>query len=104
MRGKSLVGIITETDLFKAFLAALGGRRSGVRVSVLIPNVKGTVAKIAEAISSVGGNLVGLALSEPTTATGTDWEITFKVQGVPQDKLVEAIKPQVNAIADVREM
>jgi acetoin utilization protein AcuB len=103
MRGKTLVGIITETDLFKAFLALLGGRRSGVRVTVLIPDVKGTVAKIAGAIFAAGGNIVGLGLSDPTASTGQDWEITFKVQGVPQDKLVEAIKPTVHTIVDVRE-
>jgi acetoin utilization protein AcuB len=103
MRGKNLVGIITETDLFKAFLAALGGRRAGVRVTVLIPDVKGTVAKIAGAISEAGGNIVGLALSDPTPATGQDWEITFKVKDVPMDKLVEAIKPTVHTIVDARE-
>jgi acetoin utilization protein AcuB len=103
MKEKTLVGIITETDLFKAFLAALGGRRRGVRVTVLIPDVKGTVAKIAGAISEAGGNIVGLALSDPTPATGQDWEITFKVIDVPQDKLVEAIKPTVHSILDARQ-
>jgi acetoin utilization protein AcuB len=33
MRDKAIVGIITKTDLFKAFLAMLGGRRSGIRVT-----------------------------------------------------------------------
>ncbi len=103
MRDKTLAGIITETDLFKAFLALLGGRRSGVRVTVSIPDIKGTVAKIAGAIFGVGGNIVGLALSEPTTAAGTLWEITFKVQDVPKDKLVQAVKPVVHEILDVRE-
>jgi acetoin utilization protein AcuB len=103
MRGKTLVGIITETDLFKTFLALFGGRRSGVRVTVSAPGVKGTMAKIASAIFGVGGDIVGLGLSEPTTATGGDWEITFKVKDVPQGKLVEAIKPVVHEILDVRE-
>lgn len=103
MRGKELVGIITETDLFKAFLALLGGRRPGVRMTVLIPDVKGTVAKIAGAIASAGGNIQGLGVSEPTDATGAYWEVTLKVQGVPKDKLVEAVKPQVQDIVDVRE-
>lgn len=103
MRDKTLAGIITETDLFKAFLALLGGRRPGVRVTVSIPDIKGTVAKIAGAIFGVGGNIVGLALSEPATATGTLWEITFKVQDVPKDKLIQAVKPVVHEILDVRE-
>ena len=103
MQDKKLVGIITETDMFKAFLAQLGARRHGVRVSVAIPEAKGTMAKIASAIFSAGGDIVGLGLSDPTPTSGGDWEITFKVQGVSKDKLVQAIQPVVHKILDVRE-
>jgi acetoin utilization protein AcuB len=103
MRDKQLVGIITETDIFKALLSLLGGRRSGVRISVAVPSAKGTVAKITSAIFSAGGDIVGLGLSEPSTPTDTHWHITFKVQEVAKDKLVAAIKPLVDEILDVRE-
>lgn len=103
MRGKQLVGIITETDIFKTFLGLLGGRRNGVRVTVAIPSVKGMVAKITSAIFGAGGDIVGLGLSEPLTAAETQWRITFKVQDVPKDKLVAAIRPVVDEILDVRE-
>jgi len=104
MRGNTLVGIITKADLFKAFLQLLGGRRSGVRVTVSISGTKGTLAKISNLIFGVGGDIVGLGLSEVTDTTGKHWEITFKVQDAPQDKLVEAIRPAVYEIIDVREM
>ena len=103
MQDKKLVGIITETDVFKAFLAQLGARRAGVRVSVSISDAKGTLAKITSAIFSAGGSIVGLGLSDPTPASGGDWEITLKVQDVPKDKLVEAIRPVVRKVLDVRE-
>ncbi len=102
MRGKTLVGIITESDLFKAFLQFLGGRRPGVRVTAMIPNAKGTLAKITNAISSAGGDIVGLAFSESPDAA--QWEIAVKVQDVPQSKLVDALKPVVSDILDVREV
>ncbi len=103
LRDKTLVGIITETDVFKAFLSLLGGRRHGVRVTVTVPGGKGGMARISNAIFSAGGDIVGLGLSEPA-ADGTQWEITFKVQDVPQDKLVAALKPIVTEIIDVREL
>ncbi len=103
MRGHTLVGIITKADLFKAFLQLLGGRRSGVRVTASTSGAKGTLAKITNAIFGVGGDIVGLGFSEATDTTGMHWEITFKVQGVPQDKLVGAIRPVVHEILDVRE-
>jgi acetoin utilization protein AcuB len=64
MREQTLAGIITETDLFKTLLEMLGGRRSGVRVTVSVPGVKGTLAKIANAVFDAGGNIVGLGVSE----------------------------------------
>lgn len=104
MQDKTLIGIITETDLFKALLQLLGGRRSGVRVSVSVPNAKGMLAKVAKAIFDAGGDIVGLGLSELQGTGGTQWTITFKVQDVPLDQLVEAIRPVVHEILDVREM
>ena len=50
MRGGSLVGIITETDLFKILLELLGGRRPGIRVAVAVPSIKGELSKITTAI------------------------------------------------------
>ena len=104
MRGKTLVGIITESDLFKAFLQFLGGRRPGVRITAMIPNTKGTLAKITNAIFGVGGNIVGLAFSEDPNPGAAQWEMMVKVQDAPQAKLVEALKPVVREIMDVREV
>jgi acetoin utilization protein AcuB len=103
MRGNTLVGIITKADLFKAFVQLLGGRRSGVRVTVSASGTKGTLAKITSSISGAGGDIVGLGLSEVADTTGMNWEITFKVQDVSQDKLIEAIQPAVHGVLDVRE-
>jgi len=103
MRDNTLVGIITKADLFKAFVQLLGGRRSGVRVTVSASGAKGTLAKITSSISGAGGDIVGLGLSEVADTTGMNWEITFKVQDVPQDKLIETIRPAVHGILDVRE-
>jgi acetoin utilization protein AcuB len=103
MRGKTLVGIITETDLFKSLLELLGGRRSGVRVTVSASGAKGTLARITGAIFGAGGDIVGLGFREVGRTTGTEWQITFKVQDAPGDKLVEAVRPVVREILDVRQ-
>jgi acetoin utilization protein AcuB len=101
--GEKLVGIITETDLFKALLGLLGGRRRGVRLTVSVRGAKGTLAKISNAIFSVGGDIVGLGISEQTNPE-LPWEIMFKIQDAPVEQLVEAVRPQVDQILDVREM
>jgi acetoin utilization protein AcuB len=101
MRDDKLVGIVTETDLFKIFLELLGARQSGVRVTALISGAKGTLAKITNAVFGAGGNII--AFSQSLDASRTRWQVTFKVQDVPRNQLVEAIRPVVENILDVRE-
>jgi len=96
-----LVGIITETDLFKVFLEMLGARESGVRISVLIPNAPGTLTELTKSIFDSGGNLVALGtfLGESTE----NREITLKVTGIDKATLETAIKDHVERIIDIRE-
>jgi acetoin utilization protein AcuB len=49
MRDGHVVGIITETDLFKIFLEFMGAREKGVRVTALIEEKPGQLAKITTA-------------------------------------------------------
>jgi len=104
MRGGSLVGIISESDLFKTLLELLGGRRPGVRITVSTTGTKGTLAEVTSAIYQAGGDIVGLGFNEVQgAAAGSPWINTFKVQGVARDRLVEAMRPHVLEILDVRE-
>jgi acetoin utilization protein AcuB len=103
MRDRTLVGIISESDLFKTLLQLLGGRRSGVRLTVATAGAKGTLAAITGAIFEAGGDIVGLGFSEVQGSAEGTWVNTFKVQGVAKDRLVEAVRPHVREILDVRE-
>lgn len=103
MAGDALVGIITETDLFKILLELLGGRRSGVRVTVSVPSVKGMLAQLTGAVFGVGGDIVGLGMSEVADTGGLRSEIMLKVQDAPREALVSALRPLVDEVLDVRE-
>lgn len=102
MRGKTLVGLVNQGDIFRAFMELLGGRRKGVRIWATTEDKQGTVARITAAVAQVGGDIVGLGFHEVSDAKGARWEVTLKVQDVPQDTLVDALKPQVTEILDVR--
>jgi acetoin utilization protein AcuB len=102
LREGQLVGIITETDLFKLFLELLGARKKGVRLTMLVPDVKGTLAKITTAIAQQGGNIIALGTflgEDPTNVL-----VAVKVNDVPKDTLVSALKPLVVRILDAREV
>lgn len=104
LREKTLVGIITESDLFEAFISLLGGRRPGIRVSASIPGTKGTFAKVSSAISKAGGNIVGLGFDETADCEQDCWEMTMKVQDLTKTKVAEALKPVVRKILDIRKI
>ena len=51
MREGKLVGIITETDLFKIFLEMFGAREEGVRLTISVPEEPGMLARISSKIA-----------------------------------------------------
>jgi acetoin utilization protein AcuB len=102
LRGKEVVGIITETDIFKAFLEVFSARDAGIRLTIELENKPGTLSKVANAISGLGGNILSLG-SFKTEDNATD-QIVMKVDGVDEKKLVEVIEPFCTKIDDVRKI
>ncbi len=100
LRDQHVVGIITETDLFKIFLELMGARTSGVRATVLLPDEPGQLAKLAQAIANAGGNIIALgtfAGEDPSSCM-----VTFKVAGMDLEQLRARIAPVVTQIMDLR--
>lgn len=101
MRGENLVGIITETDLFKAFLELLGGRSKGVRVTVVMDDHPGQLAQLTKAIADINGSFVSFGQFAGTSSQTVN--ITFKVAGVTIDQIKDALVQVVKEIVDIRE-
>jgi len=59
--GEQLVGIITETDVFKVLAELLGARTPGLRVTLRVRQGKGVLAKLSQALSSLGANIISFA-------------------------------------------
>ncbi len=100
VEGDELVGIITETDLFKIFLEMLGARASGVRLTLELPDQRGMLADLTTSIAGVGGNIISLgtfAGNTPHTAL-----VTVKVADVSEPTLLEAISHINGKVIDIR--
>ena len=100
IRDERIVGIITETDLFKIFLELMGAREFGVRVTALIQEQPGKLAKLTKTISEAGGNFI--AFGQFAGEDPTNRLITFKVEGVAEDELKAIVNPHVEEIIDFR--
>ncbi len=97
----TVIGIITETDLFKIFLELLGAREAGIRITALMPDMPGELAKLTMIIRDLGGNIVAL-----TQALGESSEnrlVTVKVSGVDIKDLQKALEPLIEKLIDIRE-
>jgi acetoin utilization protein AcuB len=97
---EQVVGLITETDLFKIFLELMGAREVGIRVTALVPEKRGELAVLTNAIAEAGGNFIAFAQSYG--ADSNTREITFKVAGLDQNAVIETVRPYVEEILDAR--
>jgi len=101
IRKGKVVGIITETDLFKIFLEMLGAREQGIRLAALVPNVSGELAQLTKAVFEIGGNI--LSLGTFLGESSENREIVMKIKGASAEAITEAIHPFVDRIVDIRE-
>ena len=101
MKDGKIVGIITETDLFKIFLELMGARQRAIRASVLVEDKPGQLAKVTKAISEAGGNFIAFGmLSGPDTSSRV---VTFKVAGMKKDEVKKALEKIVKKFWDIRQ-
>ena len=100
MRSGKVVGIITETDLFKIFLELMGARDKGIRVTAIIDNKPGQLARVTKAIADAGGNFISFGFF-----AGEDLStkiLTFKVEGMKKDEVRKALAKIVKKFWDLR--
>ncbi|MBK8930921.1 MAG: CBS domain-containing protein [Chloroflexi bacterium] len=100
MEGGTIVGVITESDLFKILLELMGARETAVRLTALIPDVLGELEKLTHAVAQAGGSFISFG-----QFNGDDDDnrvVTFKVSGLNEAQVKELIAPLVEEIVDIR--
>ena len=99
MRNDLMVGIITETDIFKAFVEVLEGECASLRVTVKVKDVRGELARLAGEIANLGGSICSVARFR--TDSPADAYITFRLDGVEEEPLLAMLKDNVEEIVHV---
>lgn len=101
MRDGRVVGLITETDLFRILLELMGAREDGLRVTAVIPDRVGELAAITRAMADCGASFLAFGqYSGDDTETRT---VTFKVRRVDETTVREQLEPLVERITDIRQ-
>jgi acetoin utilization protein AcuB len=99
MRDGTLVGVITETDIFESFVEVLGGGEASLRVTVLVPDVRGVLARVAGVIAGRGGNICSVARFG--SEEREQCYLTFRLEGADEQDLLRALKAEVTAVTHV---
>jgi acetoin utilization protein AcuB len=87
-----VVGIITETDIFKQFAAVLGGGNNSLRLTVQVPDVPGQLAELSSRIAQVSGNISSVVAYKPAQPERIN--ITLRVEGADKETVLETISSQ----------
>ncbi len=99
--GEKVVGMITETDLFKIFLELMGARDKGVRVTATIEDKPGELEKVTKAVAEAGGNFVSFGFFAGEDAATKI--LTFKVEGIKKEDIKKVLGTAVKKFWDVRQ-
>jgi acetoin utilization protein AcuB len=85
-----LVGIISDTDMFRVFVEALGGGHPSLRVTVVVPEEVGSLARVTSRVANLGGNIYSLGIfwgEHPE-----DRVVAFRLEGVDRDTVVQMLE------------
>jgi acetoin utilization protein AcuB len=89
VEAEQVVGIITETDIFKQFAAVLGGGTDSLRLTVQVANAPGQLADLASRIAQVNGNVssvVAYPADQPERIN-----FTLRVEGADRETVLGAV-------------
>jgi acetoin utilization protein AcuB len=99
MRKGVLAGIITETDIFKAFVETLGAGDAVLRLMLRVPNRPGELARMTSVIADLGGNLCSVASFRGESPDHV--YITFRLEGIDEEVLLPALEAMGEEVVHV---
>lgn len=98
LQGDQVVGVLTVTDLLRAFVGFLGLREGGTRVTVDVPDEPGVLARVARAAAP--SNIVASVTS--VVEPGELRRLVVRVVGTDAEGFPERLRAEGLEASDVR--
>ena len=80
-----VVGVITETDVFRAFIELYRAGHAGLYLTLKVPDRTGLMAELSKAVLGLGGEIVGLS-SSYDEASGK-YRLVIKGQEIDKERI-----------------
>ena len=90
MRDDKVIGIITDTDIFKTFIEVTGGGQAGSRIEVKVPDQKGLLGPLVQAFSNADSYIVSVVITHDET--GDFAYVNLKERGGSEDAIREELE------------
>jgi acetoin utilization protein AcuB len=85
-KDRDLVGIITQSDVFRAFVNITGIYKGGVQFAFSLEDKPGSIKEVADTIREFGGRIVSILSSTDMVAEGTR-NVYIRVRGMEPEAL-----------------
>jgi len=93
-----LVGIITESDIFDAFIDLLGFRDQGSRIAIDAEDVPGAIANIGEIFQSFGANITHIVAYR---GSGGRSDVVIRTNAVNTESIEKSLGEHKYIVTDV---
>jgi acetoin utilization protein AcuB len=90
VEGDKLIGIISDTDIFSVFVEGLGGGHPSLRITVVVPEEVGSLARVTSRVAALGGNIYSLGIF--WSEQPGDRVVVFRLEGVDRETAVQALE------------
>lgn len=100
-----LIGVITETDIFKALVHITGVYSGDTQFAFCLPDKPGSVHEVAEVIRGMGGRVVSILTSYDLADEGYR-NVYFRIRSMEQGmlaKLVDVLEKKFTVLYSARE-
>jgi acetoin utilization protein AcuB len=87
-----LIGIISDTDIFRVFVEGLGGGYPSLRITVVVPEEVGSLARVTNEVAALGGNIHSLGLFWGDRPK--DRVVAFRLEDVDRETAVQGLEAE----------
>jgi acetoin utilization protein AcuB len=97
-----VVGVITETDVFRAFIEMYRAGHSGLYLTLKVRDREGVIAELSKAAFGLGGNI--LSISSFCDETTGDYRLVIKGHDIDKDQVVATLESLGDHVIEAHEV
>ncbi len=101
-----VVGIITESDIFKVLISITGAKYGGVQLALKLPNTPGSLKEVLELLRAEKARIISILTSYGQQQEEGFRQVYVRIQDIEKaelDALIEKLKSHFNLLYWVRE-